>query len=89
MTDELDPDRLREDRDERSRLATEEPWEMLVTDVVDNEDGGTTITFDLDKEAHKAMANLGVQFVLHCAAAQVDMQVALDAILKMGNLEND
>ena len=87
MTDELDPDRLREDRDERSRLATEEPWEMLVTDVVDNEDGGTTISFDLDVEAHKAMANLGVQFVLYCAAAQVDMQVALDAILKMGNLD--
>jgi len=88
MTDELDPDRLREDRDERSRLATEEPWEMLVTDVVDNEDGGTTISFDLDVEAHKAMANLGVQFVLHCAAAQVDMQVALDAILKMGSLDD-
>lgn len=61
-----------------------EPWEMLVTDVVDNEDGGTTISFDLDKEAHQAMANIGVQFVLHCAAAEVDMQVALDAILKMG-----
>lgn len=58
------------------------PWEMLVTDIVDNEDGGVTISFDLDKEAHKAMANLGVQFVLHCAAAQVDMQVALDTILK-------
>ena len=63
------------------------PWEMLVTDVVDNDDGGTTISFDLDKEAHKAMANLGVQFALHCAAAQVDMQVALDAIFKMGEVD--
>ena len=65
-------------------LKGNKPWEMLVTDVVDNEDGGTTISFDLDKEAHQAMANIGVQFVLHCAAAEVDMQVALDAILKMG-----
>ncbi len=64
-----------------------EPWEMLVTDVTDNDDGGTTISFDLDKEAHKAMANLGVQFALHCAAAQVDMQVALDAIFKMGEVD--
>jgi hypothetical protein len=63
------------------------PWEMLVTNVADNEEGLTTITFELDKEAHKAMANLGVQFVLHCAAAQVDMQVALDAIFRMGEAE--
>ena len=44
------------------------PWEMRVTDMVDNDDGGTTISFDLDKEAHQAMANIGVQFVLHCVA---------------------
>jgi hypothetical protein len=60
---------------------TKEPWEMVVTEVQENEDGGATITFDLDAGATKAMTNIGLQFVLYCAAAGVDMQDALDGIL--------
>ena len=62
---------------------TKEPWEMRVTEVQEHEDGGATITFDLDVGARKALTNLGLQFVLHCAAAGVDMQTALDSIMGM------
>ena len=62
---------------------TKEPWEIVVTDVQENEDGGATISFDLDVGARKALTNLGLEFVLRCAAAGVDMQVALDSIMEM------
>ena len=62
---------------------TKEPWEMRVTDVQEHADGGATITFDLDVGARKALTNLGLEFVLHCAAAGVDVQTALDSIMGM------
>lgn len=62
---------------------TKEPWEMMVTEVQEHEDGGATITFDLDVGARKALTNLGLEFVLHCAAAGVYIQTALDAIMGM------
>ena len=62
---------------------TKEPWGMLVTDVQEHEDGGATITFDLNKIARKSLINIGLEFVLYCAAARVDVQTALDAIMGM------
>ena len=39
-----------------------------VADVVENEDGSATLSFDLDKDAVKVFAEIGLKFALYCAA---------------------
>ena len=58
------------------------PFEMVVVDTKENEDGSLDISYTLDDEATKRMAGIGVEFVLYCAAAGVDLQDALDNIVK-------
>ena len=62
---------------------TKQPCEIVVTDVQEHEDGGATITFDLNEIARKSLINVGLEFVLYCAAARVDIQTALDSIMGM------
>ena len=55
---------------------------IVVTDVVEHEDGSATYTFDMDKGSINKLVELGVQFTLTCAAYGVDTQDALDLIAK-------
>jgi hypothetical protein len=60
---------------ERSDLAM-----IVVTDVVENEDGSATYTFDLDDVSSKKITELGLEFILTCAAYGLDIQQALEDI---------
>ena len=60
---------------------------MIVIESVDeHEDGSATFHFDLDEKAQKAMAELGIELSLYCAAYQMDIQDALDLISREGKL---
>lgn len=53
---------------------------IVITDVVEHEDGSATYTFDLPDRARDKLANLGLELVLHCGAYDVDIADALDNI---------
>lgn len=58
-----------------------------VEKVEDHEDGSATYTFEMDGEATKLAQEVGLQFILYCGVSGVDIQDALNMILKM--VEND
>lgn len=55
---------------------------IIVTDVEEHEDGGATYSFHLDENAKVKLANIGLEFVLTCAATGTDIQDALNGISK-------
>lgn len=56
---------------------------ITVTGVEEHKDGGATYSFHLDENAKDKLANIGLEFVITCAASQTDMQDALDSIQQM------
>ena len=58
-----------------------EPSYIVVKDVVEHEDGAATYSFDIGDEARSTLAEIGLEFVLYCAATQTDTQDALNMIL--------
>ena len=57
------------------------PFYIGVEEVKEHEDGSATYNFMLDDVAAKEITNLGLQFILYCGAAKVDIQDALDWII--------
>lgn len=55
--------------------------EIEVTDVIEHEDGSCTMSFDMDAETTVSMAQIGLRFVLWCAAAQMSTEEALKMII--------
>ena len=51
-----------------------------VEQVEEHEDGSATYHFHMDEHAKGLLAEEGLRLVLHCAAAQLDMQVVYDFI---------
>ena len=60
---------------------------IVVESVDEHEDGSATFHFDLDEKAQKAMADLGIEFVMYWAAYEMDIQDALDLISREGKLK--
>lgn len=58
-------------------MSEEEPFYVVVTDVKEHEDGAATYSFAMDDKAQVAIANLGLEFMLYCAAYGLDLQYAL------------
>ena len=54
---------------------------IVVVDTEEQEGGGLKITYTLDDNTTKQMAAIGVEFILYCAAAKLDIQVALNHLL--------
>lgn len=65
-------------------MSEEEPFQVVVTNIEEHEDGGATYTFELDDNAKDKMANLGLEFMLYCATYELDIQEALDHIALVG-----
>ena len=61
-----------------------EPFSIVVDTVTDHEDGSAGITVTMSEQAQASVIELGLQFIFTCAAAKVDIQDALDGILKQG-----
>jgi hypothetical protein len=57
---------------------------IVVTDVVEHEDGSATYTFDIDDVSSKKITELGLQFILTCAAFGIDIQEAFDHLIDYG-----
>ena len=51
-----------------------------VEQVKEHEDGSATYHFHMDAHARGLLAEEGLRLVLHCAAAQLDMQLVYDFI---------
>ena len=58
---------------------------IVITDTVEHEDGSATYSFDISDDARSSLAEIGIEFILYCAATGTDIQDALDMIL--GNAE--
>ena len=63
---------------------TDELAMIVVTDVTEHEDGSATYTFDMDDVSSKKITELGLEFILTCAAYGLDIQEALQVISDYG-----
>lgn len=61
----------------------DKPFYIVVADTVEHEDGSATYSFDLNDEAAKKLTELGLEFVLYCAAHELDLQYVLDNLEKL------
>jgi len=66
---------------EETTTESKEPFYIGVEEVSEHEDGSATYSFMMDDVAAKEITNLGLQFILYCGAAKVDIQDALDWII--------
>jgi hypothetical protein len=65
---------------------TEDLAMIVVTDVVEHEDGSATYTFDIDDVSSKQITELGLEFILTCAAYGLDIQEALKVLADYGKI---
>ena len=59
---------------------------IVITDTVEHEDGSASYTFDMDEASQKKVTELGLEFILTCAAYGVDIQDALELIAADGKM---
>jgi hypothetical protein len=62
----------------------EEVAMIVVSDVKKHEDGSATYTFDIDPISSKKITELGLEFILTCAAYGLDIQEALKHLAEYG-----
>ena len=65
-------------------MGGDEVGHLVLVDVIENESGGATYTFDLDKRTQQVVAELGLRLTLTCAAYGMDIEDALQAIVDRG-----
>ena len=68
---------------------SEELSTIVITDTVEHEDGSATYTFDMDDASSKKITELGLEFILTCAAFGLDIQDALTLISNYGKEKNN
>lgn len=73
------PKGVNEVSDETEQLGT-----IIITDTVEHEDGSATYTFDMDDASSKKITELGLEFILTCAAYGLDIQDALTHLCELG-----
>jgi hypothetical protein len=69
-------------------MTEEEPFQVVVTNVEEHEDGAATFSFELDDRAKEYVANIGLEFMLYCAAYELDLQYALDNLKHLAKEES-
>ena len=62
---------------------------IVITDTVEHPDGSATYTFDMDDASTKKITELGLEFILTCAAYGLDIQDALTLISNYGKEKNN
>lgn len=65
-------------------MENKEPFIIRLLEIDEHEDGSATYSFAFDGEAAGAMAKLGLEFVVRCAAYSIDIQDALDYLKTYG-----
>ena len=64
---------------------TDEPFALGLECVKEHEDGSADYTVHMGEKARESVIELGLQFIFTCAAGKMDIQDALDMILKQGD----
>jgi hypothetical protein len=59
-------------------MSEEEPFQVVVTNVEEHEDGAATYSFAMDDKAQVEIANIGLEFMLYCASYGLDLQYVLE-----------
>jgi hypothetical protein len=54
---------------------------MKVTNVIENEDGSATYTFELDDKATQVVHELGLKLILYCGVTGTDIDYVFKSIL--------
>ena len=57
---------------------------IVITEVTEHEDGSATYTLDMDDASTKKITELGLEFIITCAAYGLDIQDALNCICELG-----
>ena len=57
---------------------------IVIVDSVEHEDGSATYTFDMDDASTKKITELGLEFIITCAAYGLDIRDALQVISNYG-----
>jgi len=65
-------------------MTDEEIGVIVIKEVKEHEDGSATYTFDLDDSSSKKITELGLEFILTCAAYGLDIHEALTHIVWLG-----
>ena len=76
----------REDIDFMAEQYNEGLAMIVITDTVEHEDGSATYTFDMDSASQKMVTELGLEFIITCAAYGVDIQEALKVVADYGKV---
>jgi len=58
-----------------------------VTDVEEHEDGGATLSFQMDSETAEMVSSIGLEFLLYCGAYGLSTEEALRIIQENGKFE--
>jgi len=56
---------------------------ISVEDVENLEDGGCVVTFDISEAATKDLTEIGLKFLLYCAAYKVSTEFVLENIVNL------
>ena len=59
-------------------MSENEPFQVVVTNVEEHEDGAATYSFAMDDKAQVEIANIGLEFMLYCASYGLDLQYVLE-----------
>jgi len=74
-------------------MTDSEPFYIGVEETTEHEDGAVTYTFAMDDKTTEALAKIGLEFTVFCAAYELDLQYVLDNLKylaeKRDNSEND
>ena len=65
-----------------------EPYAIVIDKVTDHEDGSAGITVTMSDQAQASVIELGLHLIFTCAAAKVDIQDALNGIVKRGGKDD-
>ena len=67
------------------KTMSDKPFVVEVIDFIEHEDGSATYSFDLDEDAQQGLCKLGLEFMLYCAAHELDLQYVLDNLKRLKN----
>lgn len=70
-------------------MSEDEPFQVVVTNVKEHEDGGATYSFAMDDKAQVEIANIGLEFMLYCASYGLDLQYVLENLKIIADHQNN
>jgi hypothetical protein len=70
-------------------MSENEPFQVVVTNVEEHEDGAATYSFAMDDKAQVEIANIGLEFMLYCASYGLDLQYVLENLKLIADHQNN